>query len=180
MSMNADGGFAGSVPAEPSAESDLPKGWVAHHAPEQVSAGRRFWLGWRRWRRSRPVWGGLFSILGGGEILLTERTPLPVVVHLGPTGLAGIGLPVLMVLCGILLWLAPGPRVLYAMLVLLASLGTWITSNLGGFFVGMLQGLVGGALALTWTTAPRGSKKKNVTEESTEDSYDTVDQSTVH
>ena len=31
------------------------------------------------------------------------------------------------------------------------ALGTWLTSNLGGFLLGMLLALVGGALAFGWT-----------------------------
>ncbi|MEU3606764.1 DUF6114 domain-containing protein [Streptomyces sp. NPDC035033] len=35
----------------------------------------------------------------------------------------------------------------------LASLGSWVACDLGGFLVGMTLGLVGGALALAWRPA---------------------------
>jgi Family of unknown function (DUF6114) len=114
----------------------------------------RGWRAWRHWRRSRPFWGGLLILLAGAEILVTERLPLRVILHLGPQGVAGYLLPVVMVLCGLLLWFNPTQRVFYAILAILISLGTWITSNLGGFIFGLVLGLVGGSLAFAWTPRP--------------------------
>jgi uncharacterized protein DUF6114 len=125
------------------------------------ASGGWFITAWRRfsaWRRRRPFWGAVLAILGGAEILTTETIPFRVIVHIGLIGQLGYVMPVLMMLCGILLLFAPQPRAFYASLVLLASLATWITSNLGGFFLGMLLGLAGGALALSWTTAPRAAR----------------------
>ncbi|MEV6184354.1 DUF6114 domain-containing protein, partial [Streptomyces sp. NPDC052015] len=50
----------------------------------------------RRWRASRPFWGGLLLTLGGAEVLLTEKVSLKVVMHIGMQGLAGYLLPVVM------------------------------------------------------------------------------------
>jgi hypothetical protein len=78
-----------------------------------------------------------------------------VVVHFGIVGLIGFAVPILMILCGMMLWFAPHPRAFYASLILLLSLASWLTSNLGGFFLGMLVGLVGGSLALSWSPTKR-------------------------
>jgi hypothetical protein len=110
---------------------------------------------WRRWRHSRPFWGGLFVLLGGSVILLSERTPLPLIVHIGIQGLGGYLVPAVLVLCGLLLWFNPGQRVFYSLLSVLLALSSWITSNLGGFFIGMLLGVLGGSLAFAWQ--PRDS-----------------------
>jgi hypothetical protein len=110
----------------------------------------RIWRAWRHWRRSRPFWGGLLVLLGAAEILLTERVPLRVVLHLGPEGIAGYLLPAIMVVCGFLLWFNPEQRLFYSVLAVLLSLGTWITSNLGGFILGMLLGVVGASLSFGW------------------------------
>jgi len=109
---------------------------------------------WYRWRSRRPFWGGLLVMLGGGEILLSERAPLPVVIHVGIEGLAGYLVPAVLLLCGVLLWFTPEQRTFYSILAVLLSLGSWVTSNLGGFFVGMALGLVGGSLGFAWA---RGS-----------------------
>jgi hypothetical protein len=110
----------------------------------------RIWRAWRHWRRSRPFWGGLLILLGAGEILFTELVPLRVILHLGPEGIAGYLLPAIMVVCGFLLWFNPDQRLFYSILAVLLSLGTWITSNLGGFILGLVLGVVGASLAFGW------------------------------
>jgi Family of unknown function (DUF6114) len=116
-----------------------------------VSTATRVGRGWRHWRRSRPFWGGLLITLGGAEILTSERAPLRVVLHFGVGGLAGLLVPVIMVICGLLLLFNPQQRLFYSILAVLMSLASWATSNLGGFLVGMILGLVGGSLAFAWT-----------------------------
>ncbi|MER5704129.1 DUF6114 domain-containing protein [Micromonospora sp. NPDC002296] len=108
---------------------------------------------WRAWRHSRPFWGGLLVALGGAEILVTLRAPLPVILHIGPQGLAGYLVPVILLLCGVLLIAHPPQRIFYALVSLVLALVSWLTSNLGGFFVGLLLALVGGCLAFAWTPA---------------------------
>jgi hypothetical protein len=128
---------------EPADEGGAPAG-------AQVGRVRRAWHAWRHWRRTRPFWGGLLVLLGGAEILLSERAPLPLVIHIGLQGLAGYLVPLISLLCGALLWFHPVQRTFYSLLAVLLALGSWITSNLGGFFIGMLLGVIGGALAFGW------------------------------
>ncbi|MFE9682315.1 DUF6114 domain-containing protein [Streptomyces sp. NPDC002701] len=104
----------------------------------------------RRWRAVRPFWGGLLLTLGGAEILLTQKASLKVVMHIGMQGLAGYLLPVLMLICGLLILFNPAQRLFYSVLGVLASLGTWLTSNLGGFLIGLLLGVVGSCLTFGW------------------------------
>jgi hypothetical protein len=104
----------------------------------------------RHWRARRPFWGGLLLVLGGGWILLTEKASLKVVLHIGMQGLAGYLLPGLMLLLGLLILFNPAQRLFYSITGVLLSLGTWVTSNLGGFFVGLLLGVTGSCLAFGW------------------------------
>ena len=124
----------------------------ASDAYETIELGpiRQALLAWQRWRRTRPFWGGLLIILGGAEMLLSEQAPLPIVIHVGIQGLAGYLVPTVLVLCGLLLWLSPVQQTFYSVLAVLLALGSWITSNLGGFFVGLMLGVIGGALAFAW------------------------------
>jgi len=146
----------GAYAAEPTGPAEIaPAGSLPH----------RMRLGFRNWRRSRPFWGGLFVVLGGGEILFSEKAPLRVIVHFGLTGLAGYLIPSVMVLCGILIIFNPAQRLFYAILSVLLALATWPTSNLGGFLIGMLLGLIGGSLGFAWmplsqTPAPKATKPK--------------------
>ncbi|MFH9863776.1 DUF6114 domain-containing protein [Streptomyces sp. NPDC017202] len=106
--------------------------------------------GFRRWTARRPFPGGLLLLLGGAEILVTMKAPLPVILHIGMQGLAGYLLPTLMVLIGLLLLFNPAQRLFYSIIGVLLSLGTWPTSNLGGFLIGLLLGVVGSCLAFGW------------------------------
>jgi hypothetical protein len=105
---------------------------------------------WRQWRHSRPFWGALFVLVGGTEMLLTEAAPIPLVVHIGLRGVAGYVIPVVLVLSGLLLLFHPVQRTFYSLVAIILALGCWITSNLGGFFLGMLAGVIGGSLAFAW------------------------------
>ncbi|MFJ9726533.1 DUF6114 domain-containing protein [Streptomyces sp. NPDC101209] len=116
----------------------------------------------RNWRAGRPFWGGLLLTLGGAEILLTEKASLKVIMHIGMQGLAGYLLPVVMVLCGLLTLLSPSQRLFYSIIGVMSSLGTWLTSNLGGFFIGLLLGAVGSCLIFGWLPdqEPRRSRRQ--------------------
>ncbi|MGW4569278.1 DUF6114 domain-containing protein [Streptomyces sp. NPDC004561] len=116
--------------------------------PDRPRRGAR--AAFRGWRARRPFWGGLLLALGGGEILLTEKASMKVVMHIGMQGLAGYLLPGLMVLLGLLILFNPTQRLFYSLTGILLSLGTWLTSNLGGFFVGLLLGATGSCLAFGW------------------------------
>ena len=111
----------------------------------------------RRWRRTCPFWGGFLLLLAGIELLLIPligifiHGAVKLVVYIGIGGVFGVLLGVLLIACGLLLWLNPAYRTFYAIAgVLLAAL-SFIASNLGGFFIGMLLGIIGGSMGFGWT-----------------------------
>ena len=116
----------------------------------------------RRWRARRPFWGGLLLALGGAEILLTEKVSLKVAMHIGMQGMTGYLLPVMMLLCGLLILFSPGQRLFYSIVGILCTLGSWLTSNLGGFFIGLLLGIVGSCMTFGWLPdqEPRAERKR--------------------
>ncbi|MFF1303730.1 DUF6114 domain-containing protein [Streptomyces sp. NPDC058307] len=103
-----------------------------------------------RWVYGRPFFGGLWLTLGGAWILLTMKASVKVVLHVGMQGVAGYLLPTLMVLLGLLILFSPDQRLFYSITGVLISMGTWVTSNLGGFMVGLLLGVVGSVLTFGW------------------------------
>ncbi len=106
----------------------------------------------RRWRRTRPFWGGLLLVLAGLELFLSANQSLgDLEVHVGPEGFLSYVLPLVLLLCGLLVWATPGQRLFYGVLALLTAVYSLIGLNFGGFLIGMLLGIVGGALTLAWT-----------------------------
>jgi hypothetical protein len=103
------------------------------------------------WRAQRPFWGGLFLLLSGLELFLSANLQLALEVHFGPTGFLSYVIPAMMLLCGLLTWLSPGQRLFYGILGTLTALYSIIGLNLGGFFLGMILGVVGGGLAAAWS-----------------------------
>jgi hypothetical protein len=119
-------------------------------------------IAFAEWRGRRPFLGGLLLTLGGAEILLTMKAPLPVLLHVGLQGAAGYLLPTLMSVCGLLIMFNPAQRLFYSVIAVLLSLGTWLTSNIGGFVIGLLLGVVGSCLTFGWLPDqdPRVSRRK--------------------
>ena len=110
-----------------------------------------FWGTFRRWRRHRPFWGGLILVLSAGELFASGNMSINgLELHLGPQGFLSYLLPLMLLICGLLSWFTPAQRVFYGIIALLAALYSFIGLNLGGFFVGMVLGIVGGGLVIAW------------------------------
>ncbi|MGW5673449.1 DUF6114 domain-containing protein, partial [Micromonospora sp. NPDC003776] len=122
-----------------------------HARPGRVGEA---WRGFRRWRRTRPFWGGLFTALAGLEIFGTTQMSLNgLTFQMGPTGFLSWLIPVILVACGMLLWFSPAQRMFYAIVAAITALYSMIGVNLGGFFIGLLLGMVGSALGFAWVPA---------------------------
>ncbi|MDS1272569.1 DUF6114 domain-containing protein [Lipingzhangella sp. LS1_29] len=118
-----------------------------------LGAGR---LQFRAWRRSRPFWGGLLLILAGVEILVVptaQRLILPVdlIIYAGIAGVSGYLIGGLLIVVGALAWLQPAQHAFFGIAGTLLALTSFVTSNFGGFVIGMLLGIVGGALVFAWS-----------------------------
>lgn len=129
-------------------------GWLDERLP--LPEARRVL---RRWRRTRPFWGGLLLVLGGGELLLVPLSPLTVLVSLGLGGLAAIGIGLALVAAGIFLWLLPHAHHYVSVNALILSVLSFAATNLGGFLVGMVLGIVGSAMGFGWTPVPEDSEE---------------------
>ncbi|MEU6993516.1 DUF6114 domain-containing protein [Streptomyces sp. NPDC046465] len=113
----------------------------------------------RRWRRTRPFWGGLLLILGGAELVLTPLSPLTVLVSLGLGGIAALGIGIALVVAGLFLWLLPHAHHYVSINALILSVLSFAATNLGGFLVGMLLGIAGSAMGFGWTPVPRDAEE---------------------
>lgn len=110
----------------------------------------RMRMAFRHWRRSRPFWGGLLTILGGLIISAGPASAFKVIALAGTVVWEGLLVGVLITVLGLFLWFQPSMRHLYGVLAVILSVLSFITSDLGGFLVGMLLGMTGGALGFSW------------------------------
>ncbi|MFC7550985.1 DUF6114 domain-containing protein [Plantactinospora sp. GCM10030261] len=118
-------------------------------AVEAFVKGRR---AFRWWRRTRPFWGGLLTVIAGAEIFGTTQLSLGgLTFQMGPTGFLSWLIPTILITCGFLLWFTPQQRMFYAIVAAVTAVFSLVAINLGGFFIGMLLGMVGGALGFAWT-----------------------------
>jgi hypothetical protein len=156
---------AGSVPNQPDpAPGEARPG--LHRSPAARQAAARSRRGsWRAWRRSRPFWGGLLLLLAGLEMLLIPLSgvlvhgQIKLVIYVGIGGVFGILIGALLIACGLALWFSPALKTFYSIAGVLLAILSFIGTNLGGFFIGMLLGIIGGALAFAWTPAPAESAR---------------------
>jgi hypothetical protein len=63
---------------------------------------------------------------------------------------------VLLLVCGLLVWLTPNQRFFYAIIGTLTAVYALIGLNLGGFLLGTVIGMIGGGMAFAWT--PEGEE----------------------
>ncbi|MFJ6151762.1 DUF6114 domain-containing protein [Micromonospora profundi] len=127
---------------------------TANPSHARPSTAAQAWRSFRRWQRSRPFWGGLFTILAGVEMFASTRMTINgLSFHSGASGLLSLLIPVILVTCGLLIWLSPAQRLFYSVVAAVTAVYSLIGLNLGGFFVGLLLGIIGSALAFAWAPA---------------------------
>ncbi|MCZ9351477.1 DUF6114 domain-containing protein [Streptomyces mutabilis] len=111
-------------------------------------------LQFRAWRGARPFWAGLFVALGGLPIAYFPYANLQIGhLTLAMATTAGAGsliIGVLLVVLGVSLWFQKHVRVFAGVAAILLALVSIPVSNLGGFLIGFLLALVGGAMAVSW------------------------------
>ncbi|WNI22372.1 DUF6114 domain-containing protein [Streptomyces sp. ITFR-16] len=111
---------------------------------------RRF----RTWRGNRPFWAGLFTMAGGVPIAYFPYANM----HLGNMTLAmsttaGAGsliIGVLLITLGLTMWFHHIVRVFAGVAAILLALISIPVANIGGFLIGFLLALIGGALSISW------------------------------
>ncbi|MEV4923544.1 DUF6114 domain-containing protein [Streptomyces roseoverticillatus] len=111
---------------------------------------RHPWAAWRRWRKARPFWGGLATVLAGAEISAIPLAPLKIMLHQGIAGIPSVLMGLVMVLMGLSAWFAPQYRALAGVVTVMIAAAALVMSNLGGFLFGTILGVIGGGMVFAW------------------------------
>ncbi|MGI5437860.1 DUF6114 domain-containing protein [Streptomyces shenzhenensis] len=111
-------------------------------------------LQFRAWRGTRPFWAGLFVLLAGLPIMYFPYAHLRfghLTLAMATTAGAGsLIIGVLLIVLGISLWFQQHVRTFAGVAAILLALVSIPVSNFGGFVVGFLLALIGGAMAVSW------------------------------
>lgn len=120
------------------------------HRAEPAPARERF----RAWRKQRPFLPGLLVILSGVVMLapayFTIRVSDLLVMIATISGVSTLLIGAALIMFGIGMWLQPFAAPYLGVMSILVAIVALPTSNIGGFLVGSLLGIVGGALGLAW------------------------------
>ncbi|ALC20779.1 DUF6114 domain-containing protein [Streptomyces pristinaespiralis] len=108
----------------------------------------------RTWRGQRPFWAGLLTLLGGIPIAYFPYATFKIGhMNLAMQTTAGAGsliIGVLLVTLGLTMWFQHIVRVFAGVATILLALVSLPIANLGGFIIGFVLSLTGGALSLSW------------------------------
>lgn len=113
----------------------------------------------RAFRRTRPFWGGLWLALGGVVVVKLNSYPIGIAMAGGFNRSGGYILGGSMVLFGMVAWFSPLYARLVGVLGVLAALAAFVGSNLGGFLLGSVLGIVGGSMIWGWGELPARSRR---------------------
>src|SRR5690606_23060035 len=119
----------------------------------------------RDWRRSRPFWGGLLLIAAAVEMLVAPAAqslilPLNPGIYAGSAGISVYLVSLPLIALGLRVWAQPQQRMLYGVVGSLLSIASFVAANFGGFVIGVLLGIVGGAVVFSWEPARKRSGRR--------------------
>ena len=141
--------------------------------PENVVV--RGWREFKVWRRSRPFWAGLWTLLAALELWSIPFLQPLLVQHklnIKMAGIAGVSTMAItpaLIMMAAAMWFAPGYRVFAGVFTLVCALLSLVVSNFGGFLLGMLLAVFGGGLAFSWT--PRLTEEQIAAQARAEQAY---------
>ena len=143
--------------------------WDRFTAPTE-----RFRRPFRRWRRGRPFFAGLSIAFAGLDIWYWPHSSVGKMLSMGLPGISSIFIAVFLALFGVTVWFFPTYRVFSGIASIMLALLSLVATNLGGFFIGFLCGMLGGAFAVAWTprtdftAETRRQRRKRVAAEAVE------------
>lgn len=127
---------------------------------EDSPRNRRF----KSWRKRRPFGAGLAMILSGLVMLAPAYLSFKVSnIQVQISTLSGVStalLGILLITCGISTWTRTEGRILTGVAAMVLGIVALPAANFGGFVLGTMLALIGGAMSLSWDPEERLSRKE--------------------
>lgn len=127
---------------------------------EDSPRNRRF----KSWRKRRPFGAGLAMILSGLVMLAPAYLSFKVSnIQVQISTLSGVStalLGILLITCGISTWTRTEGRILTGVAAMVLGIVALPAANFGGFVLGTMLALIGGAMSLYWDPEERLSRKE--------------------
>ena len=120
--------------------------------PKKNSEQKDDWREWSRfrlWRRTRPFAGAILIMIAGLLVLWGPVELLPFALLPGSNIWAGILVGGLLLVMGLIQLLAPSNALVTGAIAVVLSLVSLLVAA-GGFGIGMLLGITGGAMGIAW------------------------------
>lgn len=115
----------------------------------------------RAFRRTRPFWGGLWTMLAGIWIIRAMNFGIGLAITGGWSYSAGYTLGGALVLFGLVAWFAPHYKSLVGVMAFAVALIAFVAANLGGYLVGTILGIIGGSMIWAWgEKLPKGERAR--------------------
>ncbi|HTI14679.1 MAG TPA: DUF6114 domain-containing protein [Dictyobacter sp.] len=119
--------------------------------PQHASPYIRKWItNFRLWRLQRPFWGSLLMIIASLLMSWGPVTLLRFALFPGSTIWSGLLVGSLLFVMGIIQMFVPSYALITGAVGVVLSLISLFVAGFGGLIIGMLMGIVGGALGVAW------------------------------
>ncbi|MGP9724485.1 DUF6114 domain-containing protein [Corynebacterium sp. AOP40-9SA-29] len=116
-----------------------------------------------RWRKQRPFGAGLLMMLAGIAIMAPAYLSLEISnIQIQISTMGGVStlvIGILLITCGLMCWFRGEGRVIAGVAAMILSVISLWQTNFGGLIIGLILGLIGGALALAWDPQSREDAK---------------------
>ncbi|MFI9718502.1 DUF6114 domain-containing protein [Streptomyces sp. NPDC052396] len=93
-------------------------------------------------------------MFAGTEICSLPLAPLKIMLAQGIAGIPSVLMGLVMILMGLSAWFAPHYRVFAGIVTVMCAAAALVMSNLGGFLIGTLMGVIGGSMIFAWQPYP--------------------------
>jgi hypothetical protein len=111
-------------------------------------------------RRTRPFWGGLWTIVAGAWIVKMMSFPLGIALNGGWSYSSGYVIGAGLIVFGLMAWVAPRYRMLAGVASFILAIVAFPVADLGGYLVGSIVGISGASMILAWGDKPQKAGKR--------------------